>query len=83
MEEALADHGSFSKVQRQLIGAYFLNEYSFEARPCSTPSIVPHPDQSDAPKVVCASFSVSVLAKGMYRHDVSRRHHRRRRQPDR
>jgi predicted GH43/DUF377 family glycosyl hydrolase len=37
-------------VQRQLIGAYFLNEYSFEASALFNPSIVPHPDQSDAPK---------------------------------
>jgi predicted GH43/DUF377 family glycosyl hydrolase len=50
MEEALAAHGSFSNVQRQLIGAYFLNEYSFEASALFNPSIVPHPDQSDAPK---------------------------------
>src|SRR3981189_3021528 len=50
MEEALAAHGSFSNVQRQLIGAYFLNEYSFEASALFNPSIVPHPDQSSAPK---------------------------------
>jgi predicted GH43/DUF377 family glycosyl hydrolase len=50
MEQALAAHGTFSKVQRQLIGAYFLNEYSFEASALFNPSIVPHPDQSDAPK---------------------------------
>ena len=50
MEEALAAHGSFSSVQRQLIGAYFLNEYSFEASALFNPSIVPHPDQSTAPK---------------------------------
>ena len=50
MEEALAAHGAFSTVQRQLIGAYFLNEYSFEASALFNPSIVPHPDQSDAPK---------------------------------
>ena len=50
MEEAFAAHGSFSKIQRQLIGAYFLNEYSFEASALFNPSIVPHPDQSDAPK---------------------------------
>jgi predicted GH43/DUF377 family glycosyl hydrolase len=50
MEEALAAHGTFSKIQRQLIGAYFLNEYSFEASALFNPSIVPHPDQSDAPK---------------------------------
>ncbi len=50
MEQALAAHGTFSSVQRQLIGAYFLNEYSFEASALFNPSIVPHPDQSDAPK---------------------------------
>ena len=50
MEQALAAHGTFSNVQRQLIGAYFLNEYSFEASALFNPSNVPHPDQSDAPK---------------------------------
>lgn len=49
MEEALAAHSGFSVVQRQLIGAYFLNEYSFEASALFNPSIVPHPDQSGAP----------------------------------
>jgi predicted GH43/DUF377 family glycosyl hydrolase len=46
MEEALAAHGAFSEVQRQLIGAYFLHEYSFEASALFNPSIVQHPDQS-------------------------------------
>jgi predicted GH43/DUF377 family glycosyl hydrolase len=46
MEEALAAHGTFSEVQRQLIGAYFLHEYSFEASALFNPSIVSHPDQS-------------------------------------
>ena len=50
MEEAFATHGVFSKMQRQLIGAYFLSEYSFEASALFNPSIVSHPDQSDAPK---------------------------------
>jgi predicted GH43/DUF377 family glycosyl hydrolase len=50
MEAALAAHGSFSRVQRQLIGAYFLHEYSFEASALFNPSIVPHPDQSDLSK---------------------------------
>ncbi|MEH2567877.1 glycoside hydrolase family 130 protein [Bradyrhizobium sp. AZCC 2289] len=50
MEQALLAHGTFSKIQRQLIGAYFLNEYSFEASALFNPSIVPHPDQSGAPK---------------------------------
>jgi len=46
MEPAFATHGAFSKSQRQLVGAYFLNEYSFEASALFNPSIVPHPDQS-------------------------------------
>jgi predicted GH43/DUF377 family glycosyl hydrolase len=50
MEQALAAHSAFSRVQRQLIGAYFLNEYSFEASALFNPSIVPHPDQSEAPQ---------------------------------
>jgi predicted GH43/DUF377 family glycosyl hydrolase len=49
MEQALAEHGCFSNNQRQLIGAYFLHEYSFEASALFNPSIVPHPDQSGAP----------------------------------
>jgi len=49
MEEALAAHGTFSEVQRQLIGAYFMHEYSFEASALFNPSIVPHPDQSGIP----------------------------------
>jgi predicted GH43/DUF377 family glycosyl hydrolase len=49
MEEAFAKHGVFTKIQRQLIGAYFLSEYSFEASALFNPSIVSHPDQSDAP----------------------------------
>ena len=38
------------KVQRQLVGAYFLHEYSFEASALFNPSIVAHPDQSGAPE---------------------------------
>jgi predicted GH43/DUF377 family glycosyl hydrolase len=49
MEEALLAHSTFSEVQRQLIGAYFLHEYSFEASALFNPSIVPHPDQSGIP----------------------------------
>jgi predicted GH43/DUF377 family glycosyl hydrolase len=49
MEEALVDHATFTVDQRRLIGAYFLHEYSFEAAALFNPSIVAHPDQSDAP----------------------------------
>jgi predicted GH43/DUF377 family glycosyl hydrolase len=48
MEEALADHAVFSKEQKQLLGAYFLHEYSFEAAALFNPSVVAHPDQSSA-----------------------------------
>ena len=50
MEEALADHAVFTQVQRQLVGAFFLNEYSFEASALFNPSIVAHPDQSGTPQ---------------------------------
>ena len=50
MEDAFAPHTGFTKVQRQLVGAYFLHEYSFEAAALFNPSIVPHPDQSTAPE---------------------------------
>ena len=63
MEGAFAAHGSFSKVQRQLIGAYFLNEYSFEASALFNPSIVPHPDQSGMPKGA-SRFVLSLRAVG-------------------
>lgn len=49
MEEALFAHPPFSKLQSQLVGAYFLNEYSFEASALFNPSIVAHPDQTLAP----------------------------------
>ena len=49
MEDAFDPHAVFSATQRQLIGAYFLNEYSFEASALFNPSIVAHPDQTGAP----------------------------------
>jgi predicted GH43/DUF377 family glycosyl hydrolase len=49
MEDAFSSHLNFNKVQRQLIGAYFLHEYSFEAAALFNPSIISHPDQTGAP----------------------------------
>ncbi|GAU85441.1 hypothetical protein BIWAKO_05388 [Bosea sp. BIWAKO-01] len=49
MEDAFATHCDFTRIQRQLVGAYFLHEYSFEAAALFNPSIVSHPDQSGAP----------------------------------
>jgi predicted GH43/DUF377 family glycosyl hydrolase len=63
MEDAFATHTAFSERQRQLIGAYFLHEYSFEAAALFNPSIVPHPDQSDAPEGA-RRFVLSLRAVG-------------------
>jgi predicted GH43/DUF377 family glycosyl hydrolase len=63
MEEAFATHAAFTLVQRQLIGAYFLHEYSFEAAALFNPSIVCHPDQTDAPEGGCR-FILSLRAVG-------------------
>jgi predicted GH43/DUF377 family glycosyl hydrolase len=49
MNVVFCAHAAFTQDQRQLIGAYFLHEYSFEAAALFNPSIVPHPDQSGAP----------------------------------
>jgi predicted GH43/DUF377 family glycosyl hydrolase len=49
MEEAFATHAIFTQDQRQLVGAYFLHEYSFEAAALFNPSIIAHPDQAGAP----------------------------------
>jgi predicted GH43/DUF377 family glycosyl hydrolase len=49
MEEAFAQHATFSKEQRRLVGAYFMLEYSFEAAALFNPSIVAHFDQTGAP----------------------------------
>jgi predicted GH43/DUF377 family glycosyl hydrolase len=46
MEIAHSMHTSLTDTQRQLIGAYFLHEYSFQAAALFNPSIVAHPDQS-------------------------------------
>ena len=45
----LIDHCSIEDRQALLIGAYFSEEYAFEAAALLNPSIVPHPDQSGVP----------------------------------
>jgi predicted GH43/DUF377 family glycosyl hydrolase len=63
MEDALEPHAPLNKTQRGLIGAYFLNEYSFEASALFNPSIVRHPDQTGAPEHGCR-FILSLRAVG-------------------
>ena len=63
MEDALEPHARLEKTQRGLLGAYFLNEYSFEASALFNPSIVRHPDQTGAPEHGCR-FILSLRAVG-------------------
>ena len=63
MDPAFLAHSAFNKAQRQLIGACFLHEYSFEAVALFNPSIVAHPDQSDLPTGACR-FILSLRAVG-------------------
>jgi predicted GH43/DUF377 family glycosyl hydrolase len=63
MEYAFYGHGAFTRTQRQLLGAYFLHEYSFEAVALFNPSIVTHPDQSGVP-VGARRFILSLRAVG-------------------
>ena len=63
MEDALEPHAELNKTQRRLIGAYFLNEYSFEASALFNPRIVRHPDQTGAPEDGCR-FILSLRAVG-------------------
>lgn len=51
--------------QRRLIGAYFSEEYAYEAAALFNPSIVPHPDQSGQPEgTVCFVLSLRGIGEG-------------------
>jgi predicted GH43/DUF377 family glycosyl hydrolase len=63
MEEVFLQHSKFSVAQRQLVGAYFLHEYSFEAAALFNPSIVAHPDQDGVEAGSCR-FVISLRAVG-------------------
>jgi len=63
METVFDNHDNFTREQCQLVGAYFMHEYSFEAAALFNPSIVPHPDQSGL-REGCGRFVLSVRAVG-------------------
>lgn len=63
MEGAFVHHQRFSQQQRQLVGAYFMNEYSFESSALFNPSIVPHPDQAGM-AAGCIKVVLSLRAVG-------------------
>ena len=65
MESAFTDHPSFTSLQRQLVGAYFLQEYSYEASALFNPSIVAHPDQSSvSPDNLRVILSLRAVGEG-------------------
>ncbi len=63
MELMFREHAMFTPIQCRLVGAYFLQEYSFEASALFNPSIVVAPDQSGAPPGA-VRFILSVRAVG-------------------
>jgi predicted GH43/DUF377 family glycosyl hydrolase len=60
-ELSLAEESS--EQRRQLIGSYFLAEYSLESAALFNPSIVPHPDQTNLPHGALR-FILSLRATG-------------------
>lgn len=71
-----AQLGDISEPRRQLIGAYFTQEYAIESAALFNPSIVPHPDQAGLPPG-SIHFLMSLRATGeghissiVFRHGV-------------
>ena len=63
IRETIPPGQELSEERRQLIGAYFLAEYSLEAAALFNPSMVPHPDQSGLP-AGALRFVLSLRATG-------------------
>lgn len=62
---AVPDSSEVTDARRQLIGAYFLSEYSLEASALFNPSIVPHPDQAGlAPGALRIVLSLRATGEG-------------------
>ncbi len=53
LAERISDAAAIGDEQRRLIGAYFSEEYAYEAAALFNPSAVLHPDQSGAPDGGC------------------------------
>ena len=63
VREMLWTDEELSEQRRQLIGSYFLAEYSLESAALFNPSIVPHPDQTGVP-TGALRFILSLRATG-------------------
>lgn len=59
----VGDEAVLTEARRLLIGAYFTQEYAFEATAYFNPSIVEHPDQTHLPQD-CLRFVMSIRAVG-------------------
>src|SRR5580700_273641 len=63
VRETFQTDQELSEQRRELIGSYFLAEYSLEAAALFNPSIVPHPDQTGLP-AGALRFVLSLRATG-------------------
>ncbi len=63
VRETFQTDQELSEQRRQLIGSYFLAEYSLEAAALFNPSMVPHPDQTGLP-AGALRFVLSLRATG-------------------
>ena len=63
LEEFLPEGAAITEQRRLLIGSYFLLEYSLESAALFSPSMVPHPDQSNVPPGA-VRFILSLRATG-------------------
>ncbi len=63
LSESLSIDRPLSEERQQLIGSYFLAEYSLESAALFNPSIVPHTDQADLP-AGALRFILSLRATG-------------------
>jgi predicted GH43/DUF377 family glycosyl hydrolase len=63
VRELVPDGGDISEPRQQLIGSYFLAEYSLESAALFNPSIIPHPDQTSL-EPGSLRFALSLRATG-------------------
>jgi predicted GH43/DUF377 family glycosyl hydrolase len=63
LQELLPEGAEISEQRRLLMGSYFLAEYSLESAALFSPSMVPHPDQTDLPGGA-VRFILSLRATG-------------------
>jgi predicted GH43/DUF377 family glycosyl hydrolase len=63
LQELLPEDAAITQQRRLLIASYFLSEYSLESAALFSPSMVPHPDQTDLPPGA-VRFILSLRATG-------------------